>query len=76
MFPSNAPRTRPAHQEAQPAGVPEAVLTGMLTAQVISHHLSSSEGTKPFRFTTRQQSLTDLQWETFESTNAFCENPK
>lgn len=54
----------------------EAVLTSLRTMQVINHHLTNSDGSKPFRFTTRQQNVAEAQWGTFEDANAFCENPK
>ena len=49
---------------------------GCVPGQVINQHLANSDGSKPFRFTTRQQNVAESQLKTFKDGNAFFESPR
>ena len=49
---------------------------GCVPVQVINQHLANSDGSKPFRFTTRQQIVAESQLKTFKDGNAFFESPR
>jgi len=51
-------------------------LTASVALQAIKHNLANPADNKPYRFTTRQQDVTDTVWSSFENILLFSEGSK
>lgn len=54
----------------------EVFLRAFADVQAIKHNLANPVDNKPYRFTTRQQDVTDTVWASFENILLFSEGSK